>query len=607
MTTEPGTLVAERYRLREVVGRGGMGVVWLATDELLRRDVAVKEIVWPAQLGEAERDDLCERAMREARTAARLNHPNVIRVFDVVEDDGRPWIVMQFIRYLSLRDVVREQGPLTPRRVARIGLGILDALQAAHAAGVLHRDVKPGNVLLGPDDEVVLTDFGMAVADGSTALTAAGKLIGSPAYMAPERARGEPATRAADMWSLGATLYTAVEGRPPFDRPGALAILTAVVSGQPDPPSRAGQLWLPISGLLRKDPAKRPGALETGRLLRQVVGTGASAAAPQVTSPLPAVDHPTRGTEVIGEPHRQRETAAARAALIPGLEPRPQAPPGPPGRTRSPGSGSHPPPGSASHPPPGGGMRQRRWLYALAGGVLAAALVAAAAIALLGGGPGRHQAAASGSHQPGTPAASAAQQPPSHRPRHHHHPASAASPPGQGGTAPGTPGQGGTIPPAPGASAPGPLPAGFTWYHDPTGFSIGVPQGWQVSHQGHLVYVRDPGTGRFLIVDQTSHPKPDPLADWRQQEASRRATYPGYHRVRLEAVRYAQAEKAADWEFTYYSGSVLTHVLNRNILASAHHAYALYWSTPASEWQSSFHFFSGFAATFRPAGMSQGT
>jgi hypothetical protein len=661
MTTEPGALVAERYRLREIVGRGGMGVVWLATDELLHRDVAVKEIVWPAQLGEAERDDLCERALREARTAARLNHPNVIRVFDVVEDDGRPWIVMQFIQYPSLRDVVQEQGPLTPRRVARIGLGILDALQAAHAAGVLHRDVKPGNVLLGPDDEVVLTDFGMAVADGSTALTTSGMLIGSPAYMAPERARGEPATRAADMWSLGATLYSAVEGRPPFDRPGALAVLTAVVSGQPDPPSRAGPLWLLISGLLRKDPAKRPGALETGRLLRQVVGT--SAAALRATSPLAARDHPTghtadqptghtadqptghatdqptghatdqptRSTVVIGEPRRQRGTAAAQAALIPGLEPRPQAPPGLPGRASPPGSGSHPPagsgphpppgsgphppagsgphppPGSGPHPPPGSGLRHRRRLYALAGSVLAAALVAAAAITLLGGGPGRHQAAASGSHQPGTPAASAAQQPPTPRPSHHHRPASAASPPGQGGTAPGTPGQGGAIPPAPGASGPGPLPAGFTWYHDPTGFSIGVPQGWQVSHQGHLVYVRDPGSGRFLIVDQTSHPKPDPLADWRQQEANRRATYPGYRRVRLEAVRYAQAEKAADWEFTYYSGSVLTHVLNRNILASAHHAYALYWSTPASEWQSSFHIFSGFAATFRPVGTSQGT
>jgi serine/threonine protein kinase len=249
-----------------------MGVVWGATDELLHRDVAVKEIIWPPQLSEAEQDKLCQRALREARTAARLDHPSVIRVYDVVEDDGRPWIVMPLVHCPSLGEVVREHGPLPPRRAARIGMQILDALQAAHAAGVLHRDVKPGNVLLGPEDQVVLTDFGMAIADGSTALTTSGVLIGSPAYMSPERARSEAATPAADMWSLGATLYTAVEGRPPFNREGALAILTAVVSGPPDPPVRAGQLWLVISGLLRKDPAKRLGAAEAGRLLRPVVG-----------------------------------------------------------------------------------------------------------------------------------------------------------------------------------------------------------------------------------------------------------------------------------------------------------------------------------------------
>lgn len=169
------------------------------------------------------------------------------------------------------------------------------------------------------------------------------------------------------------------------------------------------------------------------------------------------------------------------------------------------------------------------------------------------------------------------------------------------------PGRGGATPPAPGSSGPGPLPAGFSWYHDPTGFSIGLPQGWQVSHQGHLLYLRDPGSGRFLIIDQSTHPKPDPLADWRQQEASRRDTYPGYHLIRLEAVRYAQAEQAADWEFTYYGNGQLVHVLNRNILASAHHAYALYWSTLASQWQASFHYFRAFAATFRPAGMAQGS
>jgi hypothetical protein len=155
--------------------------------------------------------------------------------------------------------------------------------------------------------------------------------------------------------------------------------------------------------------------------------------------------------------------------------------------------------------------------------------------------------------------------------------------------------------PAPGHSRSVVLPAGFSWYHDPTGFSIGVPHHWQISHQGHLVYIQDPRSGRFLIVDQTTHPKPNPLADWRQQEAARISTYPGYRRLRLHAVNYAQAQRAADWEFTYHANGPLTHVLNRNILASPHHAYALYWSTPASEWNASYHYFQAFAATFRPA------
>ncbi|MGE5286552.1 MAG: serine/threonine-protein kinase, partial [Micromonosporaceae bacterium] len=268
---EPGGLLAGRYRLRAVIGRGGMGVVWLAGDELLHRDVAVKEILWPPQLDPVERETLRQRALREARTAARLNHPHIVGVYDVVEDDGRPWIVMQLVPYRSLSDAVRDDGPLSPGRAAQVGLRILAALRAAHAIGVLHRDVKPGNVLLGPEDQVVLTDFGMAIADGSPTLTTSGVLIGSPSYMAPERARGESASPAADLWSLGATLYAAVEGRPPFDRDGTLAVLTAVVSDNPDPPHRAGPLWPLIAGLLRKDPRARLSAAEAERLLLDIV------------------------------------------------------------------------------------------------------------------------------------------------------------------------------------------------------------------------------------------------------------------------------------------------------------------------------------------------
>src|SRR6202034_3519722 len=172
---EPGRLLAGRYRLSEVIGRGGMGVVWRAVDELLDRDVAVKEIIWPASFTTREQQTAHRRASGEAQVTARLTHPNVIRVYDIVEEDGNPWIVMELLPYQSLRDRVQGEGPLTPAEAARVGLGILAALRAAHAEGIVHRDVKPANILVGPDDDrVVLTDFGIARAADSATLTTAG-------------------------------------------------------------------------------------------------------------------------------------------------------------------------------------------------------------------------------------------------------------------------------------------------------------------------------------------------------------------------------------------------------------------------------------------------
>jgi eukaryotic-like serine/threonine-protein kinase len=579
---EAGDLVAGRYRLRAVLGRGGMGVVWLAGDELLHRDVAVKEILWPPQLDAAEQQALRQRALREARTAARLNHPNLVGVYDVVENGGRPWIVMQLVPYRSLSEVVREDGPLPPRRAAQVGLRVLEAIEAAHAVGVLHRDVKPGNVLLGPGDRVVLTDFGMAIADASPTLTTSGALIGSPSYMAPERARGKRATPATDLWSLGATLYAAVEGRPPFGRDEAMAVLAAIVTDDPDPPSRAGPLWPVISGLLRKDPDERLDAAGAEQLLRRAAEKDDAVAdvlAGASTLPLDGDSQPPSGpvrTHQHTAPLQRaaatlpQQTAANRStgpepALIPGLEPDPRVP------ARQ---------SLAPEPPPGGFPRRRRprsrWLLGFIGGAAAVAALVAGIGVMSGGSQG---------HRVGSPAATKAST------------ARAATQPSTGTPAPSDrtsarPGSSG--------SGSGALPAGFFWYHDKTGFSIGVPTGWHVSHAGHLVYVQDPDSGRFLIIDQTRHPRPDPLADWRQQEASRISTYPGYHRIRLQAVHYAQAERAADWEFTYYQNGQLIHVLNRNILASPDRAYALYWSTPASEWGASYHFFQTFAATFRP-------
>jgi eukaryotic-like serine/threonine-protein kinase len=258
-----------------------MGVVWQGHDERLSRDVAVKGLDWPAYACAGERQAACRRAIREARVAARLSHRNVVQIFDITEEGGRPWIVMEFLPFWSLHDLVKQQGPLGPAWTARVGLGVLAALRAAHAEGIVHRDVKPANVLMTPD-RVVLTDFGIARDAGPSALTTADMLFGSPSYIAPERARGGESGPPEDLWALGALLYAVVEGRAPFDRDGnAVASLSAALTDEPEPAAHAGPLlWPVISGLLRKDPNWRLGAAQAERMLRWA----AAAPSPRMTA-----------------------------------------------------------------------------------------------------------------------------------------------------------------------------------------------------------------------------------------------------------------------------------------------------------------------------------
>ncbi|QXE33505.1 serine/threonine protein kinase [Streptomyces sp. GMY02] len=261
-------LVAGRYRLRSVLGEGGMGTVWRARDEVLHREVAVKEVRAPAGLATEQVQRLYARLEREALSAARISARSVVTVHDVTTHDGRPWIVMEFVRGRSLAEVISSEGALSPQRSARIGAEVLAALRAAYDAGVLHRDVKPANVLLGDDGRVVLTDFGIATLEGDAALTMTGEVIGSPEYLAPERALGRIPTLASDLWSLGALLYTAVQGRSPFRRTTPLATLRAVVDDQLPPPHRAGPLTSVIERLMHKDPAQRMSPDEAERELR---------------------------------------------------------------------------------------------------------------------------------------------------------------------------------------------------------------------------------------------------------------------------------------------------------------------------------------------------
>lgn len=304
-------LVAGRYRLISELGRGGMGVVWLARDELLGREVAVKEVKAPAGLDDREVERLYARLQQEGIAAARVEHPNVIKVYDVAMAEGSPWIVMELVRGMALADVLDAEGPMEPRRAAGIGGKVLAALRAGHAAGVLHRDVKPGNVLIGNDGRVVLTDFGIAMIEGSSALTRTGELVGSPEFLAPERALGRRPGPESDLWSLGVLLYVAVEGGSPFRRDTALSTMRAVVDEDLPEPRGAGPLTPVITGLLRKDPATRLPGEEAQRQLdtlaagRTPPGAGTAYATTQAAVPLPPWGPdatPVRSTPVSSTP-----------------------------------------------------------------------------------------------------------------------------------------------------------------------------------------------------------------------------------------------------------------------------------------------------------------
>ncbi|MGP3977375.1 serine/threonine-protein kinase [Streptomyces sp. 8N114] len=266
--SDEGRLIAGRYRLTEQIGRGGMGTVWRVQDEVLGRQVALKRLHSQPQLSEADLATLYERMRREARSAACIVHPNVVVVHDVVDDSGQPCIVMEYVPAVTLSDLLKEKGTLPPEEAARIGLGMVAALRAAHAAGVLHRDVKPGNVLLSTEGRVVLTDFGIAMTADASTLTKTGEMVGSLPYMAPERIRGQKPGPASDLWALGATLYQAVEGRLPFHRDTAMEVAYAIAVDPLEPVKRAGPLAPLIEALLLKDPDQRPSAEQTEQALR---------------------------------------------------------------------------------------------------------------------------------------------------------------------------------------------------------------------------------------------------------------------------------------------------------------------------------------------------
>ena len=283
-TIEPGRRVAGRYLLLAPVGRGGSGSVWRAHDELLDRDVAIKRLHGGHALDESRARQIRDRAHREGRVAARLHHPRLAAIFDMTELDGEVCLVMEYVAAPSLADLLDREGLLPPARVAAIGAQVADGLWAMHGRGIVHRDVKPANIMIGHDDVVTVTDFGIAVVD--TDPGASDQLVaGTPHYMAPELARGGIATAAADVFSLGATLYAALEGTPPAgDGGNALEVLSRVATGHVQPARRAGDLTPVLRSLLDHDPTRRPSAADAARMLAALAGTPASGPVPAITA-----------------------------------------------------------------------------------------------------------------------------------------------------------------------------------------------------------------------------------------------------------------------------------------------------------------------------------
>ncbi|EMF51314.1 MULTISPECIES: serine/threonine-protein kinase [Streptomyces] len=362
VSEEPGSerVIAGRYRLLTPLGEGGMGTVWRARDEVLHREVAVKEVKAPGGIPVSDVERMYARLEREAWAAARVANRNVVTVYDVAMEDGRPWIVMELVRGVSLADLLDAEGPIGPQRAAHIGAEVLSALRAAHEAGVLHRDVKPANVLMSNDGRVVLTDFGIATVEGSSALTMTGEVIGSPEFLAPERALGRAFGPESDLWSLGVLLYAAVEGNSPFRQNTPLSTLRAVVDEELVPPHRAGPLAPVIEGLLRKDPADRMPAEQAERDLR-IIGAGGT----------PSGTGGTRSGTLASAPY-DPTVAAFPAAGNAGT-----------GRTTNRYGAPTPPrpvPAAATHPsavPAGGRDRNRRALVFLVAGIAAIALAVA--------------------------------------------------------------------------------------------------------------------------------------------------------------------------------------------------------------------------------------
>ncbi|RII21024.1 Serine/threonine-protein kinase PknB [Streptomyces sp. YIM 130001] len=570
-----GRLLAGRYRLGEVLGRGGMGTVWRAVDETLGRTVAVKELRFPSAIEEDEKRRLITRTLREAKAIARIRNNGAVTVYDVVDEDDRPWIVMELIEGKSLAEVTRDDGLLTPRRAAEVGLAVLDVLRFAHREGILHRDVKPSNVLISEDDgRVVLTDFGIAQVEGDPSITSTGMLVGAPSYISPERARGHKPGPAADLWSLGGLLYASVEGVPPYDKGSAIATLTAVMTENLEPPKNAGPLETVIYGLLAKDPDQRLDDAAARALLNDVIHAPEES---EEKAPEPPADStrsmplpPPPAGKPKGSGKRKGAAAGAGAAAGEGAVAADAA-------AATPAGPAGPPPSSAPSGVNAGGeafgrLLARHKMVILA--VVAALVVLGSALAVAlnnGSGDGSRDNKGKGAQE------SAGSEKGADKPKEEAG--------GQGDDAGDGDDDGGKAEDKP---EDGPPDGYETVSNSKFEFSVALPEGWKQTGESGAgagaIYAGSDGGYPKVQVDLSRSPGSDAADAWRKGEVSVKQNSTDYKRVSLEPSSWRGYLTVADWEFTRTEGKVPVRILNRGFVTDKAHAYAIMITCEADKW-----------------------
>ncbi|MFD9034056.1 serine/threonine-protein kinase [Streptomyces sp. NPDC059567] len=598
--TAEGRLLSGRYRLGAVLGRGGMGTVWRAVDETLGRTVAVKELRFPNSIDEEEKRRLITRTLREAKAIARIRNNGAVTVYDVVDEDDRPWIVMELIEGKSLADAVREDGTLTPHRAAEVGLAILDVLRSAHREGILHRDVKPSNVLIAEDGRVVLTDFGIAQVEGDPSITSTGMLVGAPSYISPERARGHKPGPAADMWSLGGLLYASVEGSPPYDKGSAIATLTAVMTESVDPPKNAGPLLEKvIYGLLAKDPAQRLDDAGARVLLRAVLDAPVPEPEPSPEAtrvvPLPPVPPtppfaPSSAKEKGVDAAADRVRGALRSVRNAAAAAKPEQKAKPKPEPLQGGNRPAQPRASLTDVVP------RRTLVIIAAVVVLALLGTILAVALNGGEEGKdNKGGGKGSGDKVTSAGATAGNGDGKDQG-----TTPSNPDQQGGDQPGSGSgsgsgsgeQSGTPSSSPGTAGPGTggtqLPAGYTMVtNDRFHFTMAMPASFRLNgiagRNSGGIFNADGGYPR-VQVDFNSNPKDDAASAWSAAMAGVAATSNGYRHIAIKPVSYKGYPTVADWEFERTEKGMKVRILNRGFKVDARRGYSIMISCKAEEW-----------------------